>query len=93
MLVLTRKNGQKLIINDNIEVVIVDSYNGSVKIGINAPKDVAIYREEIWREIQAVNKQSPSSDFSDMDQLSGLVNNRSLGEHKKIRKFINKINH
>ena len=51
MLVLTRKNGQKLILNDNIEIIIIESSNNNVKIGINAPRDVSIYREEIWREI------------------------------------------
>ena len=51
MLILTRKVNQKLIINDNIEVVILESYKNSVKIGVNAPNNVQIYREEIYIEI------------------------------------------
>lgn len=58
MLILTRKINQKLIINDNIEIVILESYKNSVKIGVNAPNDVQIYREEIYNEIKKSNKQA-----------------------------------
>ena len=58
MLILTRKVNQKLIINDNIEVVILESYKNSVKIGVNAPSNVQIYREEIYNEIKKSNKQA-----------------------------------
>ena len=58
MLILTRKTNQKLIINDNIEIVILESYKNSVKIGVNAPSDVQIYREEIYNEIKKSNKQA-----------------------------------
>ena len=52
MLIVSRKNGQKIIINDNIEVIVVESKNGLCKIAINAPKDVKIYREEVYLQIQ-----------------------------------------
>ena len=58
MLILTRKINQKLIINDNIEVVILESYKNAVKIGVNAPNDVQIYREEVYNEIKKSNKQA-----------------------------------
>ena len=58
MLVLTRKIGQKLIIGDNIEVVVLDTKGDSVKIGIKAPKNIPVYREEIFEEIKKANKQS-----------------------------------
>ena len=57
MLVLSRKTGEKLIINDNIEITIIETRGDSVKIGINAPKNVSIYREEIFEEIRKNNKQ------------------------------------
>ena len=56
MLILTRKLNQKLIINDDIEIVILDSNKNSVKIGVNAPRGVQIYREEIYNEIKKSNK-------------------------------------
>ena len=48
MLVVSRKNGQKIMINDNIVITIVESRNGQCKIAIDADKDVKIYREEIY---------------------------------------------
>lgn len=58
MLVLTRKKGQKLMIGDDIEVIILETKGESVKIGIKAPKNVAVYREEIFEEIKKANQQS-----------------------------------
>lgn len=58
MLVLTRKKGQKLIIYDNIEVVILETRGDTVKIGIKAPKNVPIYREEIFAEIKKENQEA-----------------------------------
>lgn len=58
MLVLTRKIGQKLIIGDNIEIIVLDTKGDSVKIGIKAPKNITVYREEIFEEIKKANKQS-----------------------------------
>lgn len=58
MLVLTRKINEKLIINGNVKVVVLEATKNSVRIGIEAPNDVPIYREEIYTEIQNANKQS-----------------------------------
>jgi carbon storage regulator len=50
MLVLTRKIGEKLILNNGeIEVTVLDTKNGQVKIGVNAPKHVSVDREEIFQ--------------------------------------------
>ena len=70
MLILTRKVNQKLIINDNIEVIILESYKNSVKIGINAPSDVQIYREEIYTEIKKSNAQANCIDINTVNKLS-----------------------
>lgn len=52
MLVLTRKKGQKLMINDNICVQLLEIGKGQIKLGIMAPKDMSIHREEIWLKIK-----------------------------------------
>ena len=52
MLILSRKAGQKIIINDNIIVSILDTGNGNVKIGIEAPPEAKIYREEIYQAVK-----------------------------------------
>ena len=58
MLVLTRKIGQKIIIDDTIEISIVEVRGDSVKIGINAPKNVSVYRQELYEEIKAANESA-----------------------------------
>ncbi len=58
MLVLTRKKNESIVLNDNIEITVVDVQGDQVRIGINAPKSVSIYRKEIFLEIQAENKKA-----------------------------------
>ncbi len=70
MLILTRKLNQKLIINDDIEVVILETYKNAVKIGIKAPNHVQVFREEIYREIKKANEQSKISDVKILDNIS-----------------------
>lgn len=80
MLVLTRKTGQKLIINDNIEVIILETKGESVKIGIKAPRNVTIYREEIYEEIKKANYQSgKSASISDLDTALSMLNTKPIG--------------
>jgi carbon storage regulator len=58
MLVLTRKTGQKIIIANDIEVTILETRGDAVKLGIEAPKHISIYREEIYEEIKKANLQA-----------------------------------
>ncbi len=69
MLVLTRKVNEKLIINGNIEVVVLDVTKNSVRIGVKAPSDVQIYREEIYREIQKANNLAVSANPEDIGKI------------------------
>lgn len=52
MLILTRRVGEKLIIGDDIVVTILGVNSGQVRIGIDAPKEVDVHREEIWNKIK-----------------------------------------
>ena len=52
MLILTRRIGEKLIIDDNIEVMILGVKGNQVRIGIEAPQQVSVHREEIHRKIE-----------------------------------------
>lgn len=87
MLVLSRKNGQKIIINDNIEITILESKFDNCKIAIDAPKDVKIYREEVYKQIQFSNKMSNKVSIDAIDSLSSLVDEK-LDTVKKTNKVI-----
>jgi carbon storage regulator len=65
MLVLTRKNGESIKIGDNIEITIISSKNDQVKIGINAPKNVEVFRKELYDQITTENQQA-SQDISSL---------------------------
>ena len=85
MLILTRKVNQKLIINDNIEIVILESYKNTVKIGVNAPNNVQIYREEIYNEIKKSNKQAQNYDLDSISNLKPITTNQNFNLMKKIK--------
>ncbi|MGY0375120.1 carbon storage regulator CsrA [Clostridium sp. JNZ J1-5] len=63
MLVIKRKEGEGLILGDDIEIKVVSIENGSVKIAIEAPKSITILRKELYNEIQEQNKKSVVSDL------------------------------
>lgn len=58
VLALSRKKGESIIINNNIELTILEIKGDQIKIGINAPKSVPIYRKEIYGQIQKENRDS-----------------------------------
>lgn len=62
MLALTRKKGESIIINNNIEISILEFKGDQIKIGITAPKEVPIYRKEVYLQIQEENKAAISVD-------------------------------
>ncbi len=69
MLVLGRKKGESIIIDDHIEITITAVEGDTVKLGINAPKHITIHRKEIYLEIQAENKLATSSELNLNDIL------------------------
>ncbi|MCX7798711.1 MAG: carbon storage regulator CsrA [Fimbriimonadales bacterium] len=58
MLVLTRKVRQSIIVGDEIEIVVLDVRGEQVRLGIRAPKDVAVHRKEVYEQIQEENRRS-----------------------------------
>lgn len=60
MLILTRRVGERLMVGDDIEVTVLGVKGGQVRVGINAPSDVSVHREEIYRRISEEAKAEAS---------------------------------
>jgi len=78
VLILTRKTNQSIMIGDQIEIVIVEVRGDQVKIGIKAPKDIAVHRSEVYKEIQEQNKKaSKSLKLENIKQIESLFNKKN----------------
>lgn len=64
MLVITRKKGQSLMIGDDIEITVSKLDDGSVKLGISAPKDVTILRKELYEQVKDENVKAAEFDLT-----------------------------
>ncbi|AVK48282.1 carbon storage regulator [Clostridium sp. MF28] len=69
MLIITRKKGESLMIGDDIEIVISKIDDGSVKLGINAPKSIQILRKEIYEEVENENKEASKIDLGMLSNI------------------------
>lgn len=70
MLVLSRFSGESIIVDDDIKIQILQVNGDTVKIGIEAPTNKSIYREELYVEIQEENKHAGSGESSGIREIS-----------------------
>ena len=76
MLVLSRKINQSIVIGDNIEIMLVDIRGDQIKLGINAPKTVKIFRKEVYEEVKSQNLEASKSTIEELNILSSFVKNK-----------------
>lgn len=72
MLALSRKIGESIVIGQDVEFTVLEIKGDQVKLGINAPKSVPIYRKEIYIQIQEANKEAVKENVN-IDALSKLL--------------------
>ncbi len=77
MLVLTRKIDEAIMIGDAIKIVVVDVRGDQVKLGIEAPQDVAIHRQEVYEDIQTENRRAAVTKPVDVRSLTDLLDKHS----------------
>ncbi|OEU54991.1 MAG: carbon storage regulator [Desulfuromonadales bacterium C00003096] len=80
MLVLTRKTGEGIIIGDNIKITVIELKGGGVRIGIDAPVEQKIYRQEVYDRICRENLEATQWNLADLSTLSSSL---SGGEKDK----------
>ena len=66
MLVITRKPGDRIRLGDDITVTVLDVVGSTVRLGIDAPAEIPVYRHEVWEAIEAENRAAADSS---VDQL------------------------
>ena len=87
MLVLTRKKSESIVIGNNIRIHIVDIRGEKVRIGVEAPKDVSIFRDEIYEEIIKQNIEAAKISTSVLDKANTklfTLNNETTAKNAEI---------
>ncbi len=79
MLILARRLNEKIIIGDDIKVSVVDIRGDQVKLGIEAPRSVKVYRQEVYEAIQAENREAARS-VTALPSLDPYLKNDKPGE-------------
>lgn len=60
MLIITRRPGEKIMLGDDVVIEVIEASGSSVRIGIDAPKSIPVYREEIWQAVRDENAAAAS---------------------------------
>ncbi len=72
MLILTRRPNESVMIGNDIEVVVLEVKGDQVKVGIRAPREISVYRKEIYENIQRENIEASKVDIKDLTKLRKL---------------------
>jgi len=75
MLILTRKLNESIMIGDQVEITVVDIKGDQVKIGIKAPNQIKIFRQEVYRAIQQENIEAVKAKPASLPRLDKFLNN------------------
>ncbi|MBM3677565.1 MAG: carbon storage regulator CsrA [Actinobacteria bacterium] len=70
MLVITRKSGERICLGDEITITVLDIVGSSVRLGIEAPAEVPVYRHEIWAAVKAENQAAAETGTGDLPKSS-----------------------
>jgi carbon storage regulator len=66
VLIITRRAGEKIMLGDDVIVEVVEVSGSSVRLGIQAPRSLPVYREEIWRSVKQENAAAAATDLQDL---------------------------
>ena len=70
MLRITRRAGERIRVGENVIVEVIEVRGGTVRLGIDAPRSVAVYREELWLEVERENRAAADAAAARMPDVS-----------------------
>ena len=73
MLVLTRRAGESVMIGDDVVITVLEARGDVIRLGIQAPRDVQVHREEVYRELQDANRAAASPTTDAMHALAKML--------------------
>ncbi|MDO9380439.1 MAG: carbon storage regulator CsrA [Nocardioidaceae bacterium] len=76
MLVLSRRVGESIVIGDDVVVTVLDVRGDVVRVGVDAPRSVAVHRQEVLAELTEANREAASPSDDAIARIAGLVNKR-----------------
>jgi len=74
MLVLTRRAGESVVIGDDIVITVLEARGDVIRLGINAPRDVQVHREEVYKELKAANRAAASPNEDAVRAITEMLN-------------------
>jgi carbon storage regulator len=80
MLVLTRRAGESVMIGDDVVITVLEARGDVIRLGIQAPRDVQVHREEVWKELRAVNREAASPTEDAVQALTKMLGPPAGGE-------------
>jgi carbon storage regulator len=80
MLVLTRKIGESIKINEDVKITVIDVKGKNIRLGIEAPRETKVYREEVFLRIKEENKSAATSQQFDLGKISQLIKDKLKNE-------------
>jgi carbon storage regulator len=75
MLVLTRRAGESVMIGDDVIITVLEARGDVIRLGIQAPRDVQVHREEVYRELRAANREAASPDADAIRAVTEMLQN------------------
>jgi len=79
MLVLSRKLGEVITIGDQISITVIEVKDNKVRLGIEAPHDMRVYRQEIYLKVQQENRQAADWNLADLENAAQMIGRGEKG--------------
>jgi carbon storage regulator len=76
MLRITRRAGERIVLGDDVFVEVIDVKGGTVRLGIDAPRSLPVYREEIWLEVKRENEAAAMASGDNLSDVAGRLKGR-----------------